>query len=193
MRESIEKDEVQRDILLQQCFECLVTTGLEGASIREFQNATGMNASSLYYWFIDKDEIVLDAVSYGVNKIVRELFDFAMGHIHNVHEMRDEFPKVVQKYQTQLKAVFQVVTSPKYGEKVIRISSDFNMLYDEYAQRLAKQMNIPYNKVRPLVDLFISSIIDCVIWNEWEKLSREIDTILVCLNLQLENEQMKDR
>lgn len=193
MRESIEKDEVQRDILLQQCFECLVTTGLEGVSIREFQNATGMNASSLYYWFTDKDEIVLDAVSYGVNKIVRELFDYAMCHIHNLHEMRDEFPKVVQKYKTQLKAVFQVVTSPKYGEKIIRISSDFNMLYDDYAQKLAKQMMIPYGQVRSLVDLFISSIIDCVIWDEWEKLSREIDTILNCLNLQLENVHREDR
>ena len=67
------------------------------------------------------------------------------------------------------------------------------MLYDDYAQKLAKQMMIPYGQVRSLVDLFISSIIDCVIWDEWEKLSREIDTILNCLNLQLENVHREDR
>jgi len=70
MRQSADKEEMQKDLLLEQCFNCLVSTGLEGVSIREFQNATGMTASSLYYWFSDKDEIVLDAVGFGINKIV---------------------------------------------------------------------------------------------------------------------------
>ena len=61
MRKPTERENVQKDNVLKKCFECLIETGIEGASIKDFSNATGMTASSLYYWFTDKDEIVLDA------------------------------------------------------------------------------------------------------------------------------------
>jgi len=116
-----------------------------------------------------------------------------MSKVNNVHDMTEEFPVLLQKYSSHLKLVFQVVTSPRYGKDIIKFSNNFNMLYDEYAERLSERLKVPYKRIRTLVDLFISSCIDCVIWNEWEKLSREIDMIIECLNIQLEISTKGDR
>ena len=178
MRNPVERDEIQKDVVLKKCFDCLVETGIENATIRDFSRITEMTTSSLQYWFSDKDEIVLDATEFGIRMIVDALFEYAIKHIKNIKEMCSEFPGLARKYSSALKVVFQIAASPTYGSQITKLTIKFSQLYDEYAKKLAEQLDIPYQKVRPLVDLFISSIIDCVLWDEWDKLSREIDCIL---------------
>lgn len=193
MREPTERENVQKDTVLAKCFDCLVETGIEGASINNFSGSTGMTPSSLYYWFTDKDEIVLDDTEYGMKKVIGQLFDYAEKHINDIEQMRSGFPDVVKKHSASLRVVFQIAASPKYGEKTVEMSDELLDLYDDYARKFSKQMNLSYEKVRLIVDLVVSTVIDAVIWNGWEKLSREIDTILSCLSLEFENVLEKDR
>ncbi len=177
MREPAEREMVQKNTVLEKCFECLVETGIEGASINNFSTSTGMTASSLYYWFTDKDEIVLDATEYGMNMVIGKLFDYAEKHINNVEEMCIGFPDIVKKQSASLRLVLQVAASPKYGEKTVEISDNLLGLYDDYAEKLSAQLKLPYEKVRLIVDLVVSTIIDAVIWSGWEKLSSELNYI----------------
>ena len=41
-----------RNEVLKKCFDCLVSNGLENTSIRSFSTASGLNSSSLYYYFM---------------------------------------------------------------------------------------------------------------------------------------------
>lgn len=63
-----------RNEVLKKCFDCLVSNGLENTSIRSFSTASGLNSSSLYYWFHNKDEIVLAATLHGLKTIIDDLF-----------------------------------------------------------------------------------------------------------------------
>lgn len=184
MRKPAEREEIKKEVILKNCFECIIKHGIEKVSIRTFSEATGMTLSSLYYWFKDKDEIILDSTEYGIKEIVDKLFEYAMENVQDVKKMCEEFPKIVKKYENTLKAIFQIATSPQYGKKIIKLTDGFSGLYDIYAQKLSEQLSIPYDYTRQLVNLFISSIVDCVTWSEWEKLSMEIDMILHCLSLQ---------
>lgn len=177
MREPTERENVQKDTVLAKCFDCLVETGIEGASINNFSSSTGMTPSSLYYWFTDKDEIVLDATEYGMKKVIGQLFDYAEKHINDVEQMCSGFPDVVKKHSASLRVVFQIAASPKYGEKTVEISDKLLGLYDDYALKLSEQLNVPYDRVRLIVDLVVSTIIDAVIWNGWDKLSCELNYI----------------
>lgn len=177
MREPTERED-QKEEVLQKCFECLVSAGLENVSIREFTKATGLNSSSLYYWFSDKDEIVLDATEYGLNKIITCLFDYATKNIDDIEMMCKGFPNVVKEYSSQLRLIFQVATSPQYGKRAVEISSHFSAFYDKFAKKLSEKLDADYTTIRHLVDLFVAAIVDCVIWNEWDKLTQGIDFIL---------------
>lgn len=68
MRKPAER-EFNKDVVLAKCFECLTMKGIEATAIKDFSEATGMAASSIYYWFEDKDEIVLDAVKWGLMRM----------------------------------------------------------------------------------------------------------------------------
>ena len=174
MREPTERENVQKDAVLKKCFECLVETGIEGASINNFSSATGMASSSLYYWFKDKDEILLDATEYGLRKVLEKLFDYAEKHIENIEELCEGFPKLVEKQSASLRFVLQVAASPKYGRFAVEISDKKLDLYDNYAKKLSDHLDIPFEKIRLLVDLVVSIVIDAVIWQEWNKFSAEL-------------------
>ena len=177
MREPTERENVQKDAVLKKCFECLVETGIEGASINNFSSATGMASSSLYYWFKDKDEILLDATEYGLRKILEKLFVYADKHIDNIDEFCEGFPKLVEKQSAALRFVLQVAASPKYGSLAVEISDKKLDLYDDYAKKLAEHMNLPFERIRLIVDLVVSIVIDVVIWKEWNKFSAELKYI----------------
>lgn len=177
MREPTERED-QKEEVLQKCFDCLVSVGLENVSIREFTKATGLNSSSLYYWFSDKDEIVLDATDFGLNKIMTHLFDYATKNINDIEKMCNGFPDVLKNYSSHLRLVFQVATSPQYGKRAVEISNHFAVFYDKFAKELSKKLTTDYTTIRHWVDLFVSAVVDCVIWNEWEKFIREINFLL---------------
>lgn len=170
--------ELRKEEILGKCFKILVSRGLEQISIRDFTNATGLPSSSLYYWFRDKDEIILDATEYGMNSIISLLFKYASSHINNIKDMCEGFPKLIKEHSAELKIIIQMATSPMYGSSAVEMSEKFANFYDEYAIELSKQLSQPKEKIRIIIDLFVSSIIDGVIWDDWDKLSSEIDFLL---------------
>lgn len=178
MREPIEREEIKKNVILEQCFNCIVNHGIEKTSIRAFSEATGMTASSLYYWFRDKDEIVLDSTEYGIKVIANVFFEHAMEHIFKIHEVSHVLQEIAKQYQSYLKTIFQIVASPQYGDKITQLSKNITVLYDTYAKKMVSQLDLSYSNARTIVDLFISSIMDCTLWNEWDKLSRELELLL---------------
>lgn len=176
MREPAER-EIQKNIVLEKCFNCLVEKGIESITTRDLTKATGLKSSSLYYWFQDKDEIILDATNFGINYVVDNIFDYAMHHLDNIPKFVEDFPEFAQGYKTQLKTIIQVTTSRKYGEHIKDHFSFTGELYDRCAEKLSFILGIEYKKVRILVDLFVSTMIDYVIWDEKEKFIDELSFI----------------
>ena len=64
MRKPFERD-IKKEIL-SKCFGYLARKGLEKASIKNLCEETGISSGSIYYWFKDKDETVLDSAEYGL-------------------------------------------------------------------------------------------------------------------------------
>lgn len=71
--EKVERESCKEKIL-RECFDCMAELGLEQITIRALCEATGLTASSLYYRFNDKDEIVFEAAFWGLETITKELF-----------------------------------------------------------------------------------------------------------------------
>ena len=178
MRTPTEREDVQKEEVLKKCFECIVETGIEGASIKEFSNATGMSSSSLYYWFKDKDEIVIDATCYGMKLVFERLLKKLMNYADKPDQLMEGFPKVLKEHNSYLKTIFQIVSSPNYGSEIIEKSKALFEEKDEYLKEISDKFKYPYEKMQIIADLFISSIVDCVIWNKWKKLKREFEYIV---------------
>lgn len=101
MRQAAE-NRFNREETLGKCFECLVSSGLENTSIRNFSLATGLNSSSLYYWFRDKDEIVLEATLFGLKSIIDDLFTQAYGYLNDLDTLFVRIPRAIDAYKNIL-------------------------------------------------------------------------------------------
>lgn len=51
------------------------------------------------------------------------------------------------------------------------------MNYDIYGQKLSEKMNVPYEKLKPYVYLFISSILNYTVWEDYELMQTEFECI----------------
>ena len=177
MRNPAER-EIKKDIVLQQCFECLTEKGIESITIKDFSAATGMAMSSIYYWFEDKDEIVLDAVEWGLNKNINDLFDFAFKNTTNLEKLFEGILKSAQNNKNEFRLIFQVATSPQYGEHVRELADRLDNIYKKYTEVLSEKLNISFDLLFPYVNLVVSSFVDCVIWDDWDKLQMEMQHII---------------
>lgn len=170
--------EAKKDSIINACFYVLVERGIDDASMRDFSNAVGMNASGLYYWFNDKVEIVCQATRWGLDIVVDEFFKSLEIDVCSIETLQEQIMKIVDKYKKELKLIFQVVASPNYSSKLRdNLISKLPAIYEEYAKALEIRFGIEFEEIYPYVCFFSSSIVDAVVWDNWEKFEMESNWI----------------
>ena len=173
---SLEK-ESKKDNILKACFYCLVETGLEKTSMRNLCEASNTFSSSLYYMFKNKDSIVLSATEYGLNIVVNTLFEYAFMHITDTEEFLENFPDKVKEFKRELRFIYQVIASPRYGESMRLLTKRLSNRYDEYTDILAQYLGCSKIKLRPYISLAIAAVLDYIIWNDTGNMQREMNCI----------------
>ena len=58
---------------------------------------------------------------------------------------------------------------------------ELNFIYDKYTHKLSERLNCDEQFLKPLVYLFISAVLDYVIWDEKEKSQMQLEFIYSAL------------
>ena len=163
--------------VLKKCFACLVKNGLEKTTMRTLCEATKMSASSLYYRFESKDKIVLCASFYGLEIITKEVFYAVAQKVVDFEGMFRVLVENVEKRKRQIRLIYQVATSPHYGERFSDNTKALASVYNNATEMVAKQLSCPSEKLRPCVDFAMSTIRDYLLWNDKERAKRQMFNI----------------
>ena len=167
--------------LSEKVFPYLVKLGLENISIRELCKGTGIAQGSLYYWFNDKTNIVCETTEWGLKKVTDEIFDYVFASLDDLRSFFSNCIDEISKYKKELCFVYQLAASPVYGEKMRADGKELNFIYDKYIHRLSERLNCDEQTLRPLVYLFISAVLNYVIWDEREKVQTQLEFIYSAL------------
>lgn len=162
-------------------FPYLVERGLENITIREVCRGTGIVQGTLYYWFKDKAGIVCEAAQYGLKTVTDEIFEYVFASLNDLKGFFANCLDEISKYKKELRFIYQLAASPVYGEKIRKTGKDFNFIYDKYTHRLSLLLDCDEQNLKPLVYLFISAVLDYVIWDEKEKSQLELNFIFSAL------------
>jgi len=165
------------DEILALSFKYMTEHGLENTSIRDLAQGTGMSLGSIYYWFEDKDDLVLNSVKYGLAKSSMRIFTNAFEVIEDLEKFIENVLELVREEQKALRTVFQAATSPVYGDAIRKNSTTLNGTYDEYINALSRKVNISYEELRPIVYLFVATVLDYVVWDDQEFSKSQIQYI----------------
>ena len=163
--------------LSKKVFPYLVKHGLENITIREMCRGTGIVQGTLYYWFSDKTSIVCEAAQYGLKMVTDEIFEYVFASLNDLRGFFSNCLDEVSKYKKELRFIYQLAASPVYGNKIRKTGMDFNFIYDKYTHRLSQMLDCDEQLLKPLVYLFISAVLDYVIWDEKEKTQMQLDFI----------------
>lgn len=166
-----------KNMFLEKVFPVLVEQGLENITIRELCKETRIVQGTLYYWFKDKTSIVCEAAQYGLKMVTDEIFEYVFASLSDLRSFFSNCLDEVSKYKKELRFVYQLAASPVYGEKIRATGKEFNLIYDKYTRRLSALLNCKEQTLKPLVYLFISAVLDYVIWEEKEKSQMQLELI----------------
>ena len=167
--------------LSERIFPYLVKLGLENVSIRELCKSTGIVQGTLYYWFKDKTNIVCEATEWGLKKVTDEIFDYVFESLDDLRGFFSNCLDEISKYKKELCFIYQLAASPVYGEKIRADGKELNFIYDKYIRRLSERLNCDEQTLSPLVYLFISAVLNYVIWDEREKVQTQLEFIYSAL------------
>lgn len=170
-------DSQKKEEMLSKCFEYFVEHGLENVTMRKLCEQTGIAISSAYYWFGNKDNMLIQATEWGLKHVTDKLFSFIYKYIDNLECVILTFPEYVMKYKEQVRFIYQLATSKKYGGDMRPTANKLIQLYDNYNSRIAGCFECDDKELQPYVYLFVSAVLDYVIWNDKEKLEIEIACI----------------
>ena len=162
-------------------FPYLVERGLENITIREVCRGTGIVQGTLYYWFKDKTGIVCEAAQYGLKTVTDEIFEYVFASLNDLKGFFANCLDEISKYKKELRFIYQLAASPVYGEKIRKTGKDFNFIYDKYTRKLSAMLGCDEQTLKPLVYLFISAVLDYVIWDEKEKSQMQLEFIYSAL------------
>lgn len=176
-RASEQKEHKDNREIKDKIFAFMVKCGIENTSIRELCRGTGIAQGSLYYWFSDKDAIICEATEYGLKKVTDEIFSYVFEKINNLPEFFESCLDKISLHRDELRFIYQMASSPVYGEKIRGNGKYFKHMYDRYAMILAEVLECEPEKLTPLVYLFISAICDFAIWNDRQNTQTKISYI----------------
>ncbi len=170
-------NEILDGAMLKSIFYCMVENGIENTTMRLISEATGLSASSLYYRFKDKEEMVLLATSYGFKSVSNELFWLAIEKINNFDELCKTFIDNLDGKKQQLKFIYQVSLSPVYGNNFKKMIRSNKRIIEKYNATLSEILKCCPEELIYYVELFISVIREYVIWEDKKDLKTKLNFI----------------
>ena len=169
--------QIDEDGILDSTFNYLVKHGLENTTVRELCKYTGIAKGSIYYWFSNKQDLICEAAEYGLKKVVEKIFSYVFSNMENLREFFDECLLEINKYKSELRFIYQMAASPVYGRSIRGKGQDLNLIYDKYVEMLALRLQCSTKELKPLVYLFISAVLDYVVWEDTENTQMQLEFI----------------
>lgn len=152
--------------LLEKCFELFVKQGLENTSLNDLTLYCKTYKAAFYVYFKSKDEIVVEAAKMymqTLDEMFKNEFSNPKGTIAEALKRGFE---VICEQKNELRFIYQVVSSPKYGQKSREEMSEIYSKYFEYSERFADVYGIDHEKFRPYFLLFVGTIHDYCLWEK---------------------------
>ena len=174
---SKENREHKKQQMLEKCFELFVKKGLENTSLNDLTTYCKTYKAALYNYFKSKDEIVLETAKMYM-KTLDEMFDKEfINPKATIKEALQRGFDVVCEQRNELRYIYQVISSPKYGAKSRSELSRIYSKYLDYSKKFAEFYNVDHSKFRPYFLLFVATIHDYCLWENNELVNEKLEYI----------------
>ena len=174
----------KKNELMEKCYECYAEYGLGAVGIKGLAEACGCTSASLYTYFSDLDDLVVQSTAYCMSKVEDDFMAKAPADIEDVWRFIDEIPYwTAKEHGKKYRLMYQVYTHPKYREQGKKFFAGIDARYTEYAKSLEPKLGIPYEKITPLIFILIRACVHYALFEDEFYLKSQIEVLKETLEL----------
>lgn len=173
--------------IMEKCFDCYCESGLNGIGLQALANKSGFNVASIYQYFEDQDDLIIQATEYCMSKVEDDFMAKAPSDVEDLWRFIDEIPYwTARKHGKKYRLMYQVYTHPKYREYGQKFFKGVDQRYTQYAKQLEPKLGIPYEKITPLIFIMIRACVHYALFEDEFYLKTQIDVLKETLELFIE-------
>lgn len=173
--------------IMEKCFDCYAEYGLSSVGIKTLGKACGISSGSLYTYFEDVDDLIVQSANYCMSKVEEEFMEKAPQSVDDIIPFIDEIPYwTAKRHGKKYRLMYQIYTHPKYIEHGKKFFSGVNERYTEYAKALEKNIGIPYKVITPLIFIFIRACVHYALFEDDYYLKTQLEVLKYGIGIYLE-------
>ena len=170
--------------IMEKCFDCYAEHGLTEVGVKTIAEACGCNVASLYQYFENLDDIIVQSTEYCMSKVEEDFMAKAPTDVEDLWRFIDEIPYwTAKKHGKKYRLMYQVYTHPKYREYGKKFFAGVDKRYTDYAKSLEEKLGIPYEKLTPLIFILIRACVQYALFEDEFYLNAQIDILKESLEL----------
>ena len=170
--------------IMEKCYECYAEYGLGAVGIKGLAEVCGCTSASLYTYFTDLDDLIIQSTEYCMSKVEDEFMAKAPTDAEDLWRFIDEIPYWTAKnHGKKYRLMYQVYTHPKYREYGQKFFAGVDERYTEYAKSLEGKLGIPYEKLTPLIFILVRACVHYALFEDEFYLKSQIEVLKESLEL----------
>ena len=174
----------KKTALMEKCYDGFAELGLHGTGIRTLAKHCGYNATMIYTYFNDLDDLILQSTEYCMSRVEADFMAKAPKDVEDLWRFIDEIPYwTAEKHGKKYRLMYQVYTHPKYRKYGQKFFEGVNQRYTEYAKSLEGKLGIPYQKLTPLIFILIRACVHYALFEDDFYLRSQIAVLKETLEL----------
>ena len=185
MRTVNEKEhQARKNEMMKKCFACYAEYGLNGIGVKGIAEACGCTSASLYQYFDNLDDLIIQSAAYCMAKVEDDFMAKAPADPKDVMRFIEEVPYwTAKKHGKKYRLMYQIYTHPKYIEYGKQFFEGVNGRYTEYAKLLEPKIGIPYTVITPLIFIFVRACVHYAMFEDEYYLKSQMEILKQGVNL----------
>lgn len=173
--------------IMEKCFDCYAEYGLSSVGIKSLGKACGLSSGSLYTYFEDLDDLIIQSTAHCMSKVEEDFMAKAPKNVNDIIPFIDEIPYwTAKKHGKKYRLMYQIYTHPKYIEHGKKFFAGVNERYTKYAKLLEDKIGIPYRVITPLIFIFIRACVHYALFEDDYYLKTQLEVLKYGIGIYLE-------
>lgn len=173
--------------IMEKCFDCYAEYGLSSVGIKSLGKACGLSSGSLYTYFEDLDDLIIQSTAHCMSKVEEDFMAKAPKNVNDIIPFIDEIPYwTAKEHGKKYRLMYQIYTHPKYIEHGKKFFAGVNERYTEYAKLLEDKIGIPYRVITPLIFIFIRACVHYALFEDDYYLKTQLEVLKYGIGIYLE-------
>ena len=178
--------------IMETCFDSYAENGFTSVGVKAIAKACGCSSASLYQYFDNLDDLIVKSTEYCMSKVEDEFMAKAPAGAEDLWRFIDEIPYWTAKtHGKKYRLMYQVYTQPKYIEYGKKFFEGINERYTQYAKSLEAKLGIPYEKITPLIFVFVRASVHYAMFEDEYYLKSQMSVLKQSISL-LSSQYRKD-